>query len=341
MGKDKEEYKEDNKYNLIWEIVEKQMFVRGKYENNNFQFYHYTSTKSLFNILESDSLWGSNVRFSNDTTEEQLLESDKVTQRDDFVVCFCGKADQLRQWRGYCAEGGGAIKLHIKDMSQYSILHADYDDSGRYELYSNAPLPVLYLSVRDAGTVKRDLNYELETSRYKDKGIHKEDILPYLKNSLFYEEKESRLVFPNIEGSLSECLRFRELDSGIKVPYMVIKYGDIGKMARRYRNSYKEWDLGKPERIIYLEEGFEQENRYYELMEQIHKKEEKEKTNMSIRKYQIFCKGHLPIEKIYVAPSYDQKRRAEQIKQYCNSKYWLRNVEVVESEIPYRPSYNY
>ena len=51
----------------------------------------------------------------------------------------------------------------------------------------------------------------------------------------------------------------------------------------------------------------------------------------------IFCEGHLPIRQIMVAPTYARERIAEKIKRYCWSNYWLRDVDVVYSRIPYIP----
>ena len=60
-------------------------------------FYHYTSLSKLFNILESDSFWASNIRFSNDETEVKLLNDDR---HDDYVICFCENGGtHMHTWR--------------------------------------------------------------------------------------------------------------------------------------------------------------------------------------------------------------------------------------------------
>lgn len=51
----------------------------------------------------------------------------------------------------------------------------------------------------------------------------------------------------------------------------------------------------------------------------------------------IHCEKHLPIRKIMVAPTYDRERTAEKIKRYCWSNYWLRDVDVTYSQIPFIP----
>jgi hypothetical protein len=98
---------------------------------------HYTSIDTAFNILDSDSFWATNVRFSNDAMEERLLKIDNIIDRDDYVVCFCTKNDKLSQWRGYCHDGGMAINLDLNFTQEYSVLHADYETTGNYIIYEN------------------------------------------------------------------------------------------------------------------------------------------------------------------------------------------------------------
>ena len=160
---------------------------------------------------------------------------------------------------------------------------------------------------------------------------------------MFYEEKESRVVFSNIAGKLSKCIRFRTLKDGVKVPYMVIKSGNVGKMFGNCLTDIKEFkDFKKLEQYslskeaIWIDEGFDQEEKYYEVMECVNEYEKKNESGFPIN---VFCRGHLPIESITVAPTYDRERKTEQIKRFCMSKYWLRNVDVRPSEIPYiRPA---
>lgn len=51
----------------------------------------------------------------------------------------------------------------------------------------------------------------------------------------------------------------------------------------------------------------------------------------------IWCLGHLPVRKIIVSPSIDQKQIINSIKHYCkHQKYWMKYVIVEGSKIPYR-----
>lgn len=316
-----------------------------EWQNRKVSFYHYTSLSVLFKILEGSELWAANVRFSNDAMEERMLQLDDLSTRDDYIICFCAEDDQLSQWRGYCHEGGAAIKLNLNFCQKYSVLHRDFDQTGKYEIYENVPLPVVYLDPTDEPAIIRKRIDKIVENRMKP-FIKTEDILPYMKNGYFHEEKEVRLAFSNINGNLSKCIRFRTLADGVKVPYMVVRYGIPGKMNGTCLTNVSEYDddkiSGEVEKghPIWIEEGSDQETKYYQMLERI--EEYKKKYEKDPRKYhaiKVFCRGRLPIEKITVAPTYDRDRKAEQIKRFCMSKYWLNRVEVEVSKIPYiRPS---
>ena len=49
----------------------------------------------------------------------------------------------------------------------------------------------------------------------------------------------------------------------------------------------------------------------------------------------IICQGHLPITKITLAPTSDKELLKKKLEIFCKSKYWLRNVEICTSKLPY------
>lgn len=326
----------------LWKLKKEIILLERKAQYNDkvsFQYYHYTSLKVLFDILDGDSFWVSNIRFSNDAMEERLLQEYDSYYRDDYVLCFCQDNNLLSQWRGYCFNGGASIKLDIKNIQEYSILHSDYDKTNNYEVMRNVPLPVIYVDDFPQ-SLMHDLSIRMAT--YNNK-ITIRDIIPYLKINHFSEEKESRMIFSNINGRLSKCIRFRTLNNGVKTPYIVVKSGNIGKMHGTCRtdvNAFKNDSYIKKivdnGENIWIEEGTNQEKVYYEVMKCIN---EYKKNNHIDEKIKVYCKGHLPIDKITVAPSYDIDRVAEQIERFCKSKYWLSDVDIEKSDIPYiRPS---
>lgn len=300
------------------------------------RFCHYTSLPVLFSILDNDECWISNVRFSNDASEELLLD-DTGDTRDDYVMCFCDSDDQLSQWRGYCHSGGASIDFYLDKPMDYSVLWSDYKYPTNYELHENLPLPVIYFPSKPTNTDIREFKLFVNTWRGNDgEKIDLADILPYIKNNNFNEERELRMVFSNLEGRLDKCVRFRTLDNGVKVPYMVIKCGDIGKMMGKCStdvfmidDTYLQDRLDNNE-PIWISEGSDQKEIFFEVRKKVD--EFLRGTNDTIK---IFCRGHLPIMQIRVAPSDNQKRVIEQIKRFCTSKYWLSDVKVLPSEIPY------
>lgn len=326
----------DKKWKVINGVVEK---FASKQECHYCDFWHYTSLPVLFDILDGNEFWASNVRFSNDMMEERILMLDDMDTRDDYIVCFCAEGDMLSQWRGYCHNGGAAIKLYFNFPQVYSILCRDFDISGEYEIYENTPLPVVYL---ESNVHVKNLRNEIQKEIANIKGclneIKIEDILPYLKNGCFFEERESRLVFSNINENLSKCIRFRTLKDGVKVPYIVIRHGVVGKMkgncstdVAKFDDDYIEETIDK-DLPIWIEEGADQGAKYYEAIRRV---EEYRKKVKQYKPVKVFCRGKLPIEEIVVAPTYDRERKAEQIKRFCMSKYWLKNVNVKVSQIPY------
>ena len=295
------------------------------------RFCHYTSLPVLFNILENDECWISNVRFSNDSSEELLL-GDMRSVRDDYIMCYCDSDDQLSQWRGYCHNGGASIEFYFYEPLNYSILWANYDDPTHFELYENCPFPVIYFPCNATESDANDFKYFV--SQFDQ--IELEDIWPYIKNEVFEEERELRMVFSNIDGCLDKCVRFRTLNNGVKVPYMVIKCGDIGKMMGKCQMDMNEiteeylTNLYNNNMPLWIDEGSNQREIYKKVRKKVDDFLAGKDGNIP-----IFCRGHFPIMQIRVAPSYDQNRIVEQIKRFCRGKYWLQDVEVLASEIPF------
>lgn len=325
----------DKKWEILKHMMTKEMPER---QNRKFHFFHYTSLPVLFSILEGNEFWAANVRFSNDEMEEKMLKLDNWGARDDYIICFCAENDMLSQWRGYCHNGGAAIQVNLHYPQTYSILHDDFNETSNYIVYENTPLPVVYLSPdADANSKRKEVERTITASDYYD-DVNLEDILPYMKNGYFYEEKELRLVFSNINGNLSKCIRFRTLSNGIKVPYIVVRYGNVGNMNRNCLTDVAEYNdayiknLASQGLPIWIGEGFDQEIKYYEMMERVEEFKKNVKPRYPVK---VFCRGRLPIEKITVSPTYDRERKAEQIKRFCMSKYWLNNVQVEVSKIPY------
>ena len=127
--------------------------------------YHYTNVKGLMGILDSQCLWATDFRYTNDLSEiryakgimkkvamaygdlkgdigknldiilEMFLGDTKDILLFLFSVCDDG-GDRLSQWRGYGSEGGGYSiglscreldKLKIQDMKKHYYDFIDFD----------------------------------------------------------------------------------------------------------------------------------------------------------------------------------------------------------------------
>lgn len=308
---------------------------------------HYTSLPTLFSILESDSLWATATRFSNDSSEEMVFsdtsyfENTKI-KMDNFLLCLSQNEDCLSQWRGYCPNGGGAVELDLMSPRQYSVLYANYDTTSQYRLVENAPLRVLYVP-RNRALHEEIIRVIQEKDATPDIPLKMHNLLPYFKNAAFHEEGEWRLLFENTTNSFSPCIRFRTLRDGVKVPYLVIKCGQVSDdqfqcvfNTTRYDSDEKLQEEKELHGQIIIPQGNDQETVYYQMKEIIKKHKTNSKKPWS-RYPRIVCEGHLPVQRIILAPTYNRERLKEEVQRFCSSIYWLQDVEVVCSEIPYIP----
>lgn len=308
---------------------------------------HYTSLPALFNILESDSLWATATRFSNDSSEEMIFSDTSYFEKaeikmDNFLLCLSQNTDCLSQWRGYCPNGGGAIELDLMKPRQYSVLYANYDSTNQYKLVENAPLRVLYVP-QNRALHEEIMRVLQEKAAIPDSLLKVYNLLPYFKNAAFHEEGEWRLLFENTTNAFSRCIRFRTLRNGVKVPYLVIKCGKVSDDRFQCVFNVTEYDDDEKLRMhkemhgqIEIPQGNDQEAVYYKMREiiRIHKMRSGKPWN----KYpHIVCAGHLPVQRIILAPTYNRERLKEEIQRFCSSIFWLQDVEVVCSEIPYIP----
>jgi hypothetical protein len=315
------------------------------------KLYHYTSLSTLFSILESDSLWLSGLHFSNDSSEEKLL-GDKWLYKnkyksDNFIFCVGEKEDLLSQWRGYCKDGGVSIGFDIAQKRKYNVLFADFDISKKYIYVEGIALPVLYTQKRFSDTPEEGAQYiirkiqnTLNKKRKETPSLRENDFVPYIKHYAFEEELERRLLFSNTNGELLRCIRFRPLPNGTKIPYVVIKYGCVNEHRRNYlkksemkiKNIIDNSDFKKTVVVPDCSNQVEICNLVREYI--IHNELN---INGNVR---VFCEGHLPIRSIRIAPMPDQNRIEEQVTRFCRNKYWLKDVDISVSDIPYVPSIN-
>lgn len=326
------------------------------------RLYHYTSFHALFEMLENDSLWFSGIRFSNDSSEGQIIGEDWLKNYDynidNFIFCIESEENILSQWRGYCASGGVSIGLDAARLRKYSVLHADFEKSKAHEDIYNRAVPILYVQGRlEAQLIARTINAILNEDKNRNPSLYSlleiTDFIPYIKHSAFREEKEFRILFSNFEERLSECIRFRKLNNGTKLPYIVVKCDSFDmskekKLSVSIKKIKAIYDNREDDKTVIIPVCSNQKEVCSRVREYINDKRLKNKR--SNEKYQefstadvkerVFCDGHLPVRSIMIAPMSDQNRIKEQVSSFCHSKYWLRDVRVEASDIPYVLSIN-
>jgi len=186
-------------------------------------------------------------------------------------------------------------------------------------------------------------------------------LIPYIKNQKFDEEREYRLVFDlgDLLSEKKEWIRAEKniyLDvSGIKKPNIRVEFGNAlerleEKVKIYYRNDiYKkeleEFLTGEKELSIELEKVDEPALKKNEILLGNGKKQEKvmralsafvqtkERTFVNTK---IWCDGHLPMRRIIVGPSKDAELMRKSIVQYKHNKYWMKYIDVIISDIPFR-----
>lgn len=197
------------------------------------RLHHYTTIDGLVGIVTSNSLWASDVRFMNDSSEltyaatliEEVIEevlaeashelvSSLLPNRASlansfeygsrpFVACFCEKEDLLSQWRGY-GVGQAPVSLGL-DLSHFMP---------GFGLPSNTFLrKVIYNPETQRQTVRSVVETwvsTIETLLNQSGGPQQKDVLPYpaiwalqqalaehhlcYKHPTFEEEQEWRLI---------------------------------------------------------------------------------------------------------------------------------------------------
>jgi hypothetical protein len=50
----------------------------------------------------------------------------------------------------------------------------------------------------------------------------------------------------------------------------------------------------------------------------------------------VWCDGYLPIRRIVVGPSKEQGDYIEGIRHYCKNHYWMQDIDIAASSIPFR-----
>jgi len=218
--------------------------------------YHYRDFDTFWKIVESNSFWATNVRFSNDNFEQtlgkdkfikiifhqqaendhkELEETSAQLLGDCYFICFCQRGDILSQWRGYARDGGVAIGLDYANIQPFCLEIKPEDGKvAKFVSTLNACCQVIYLNQEDM------LPKALRDGRQLNKGIDKDylvtqaqKLVPFIKHKGFVEEDEYRLVFFNDNNRFTQAIRYQG-PAIAKKPYVIVKPG----MQESFQNEH-------------------------------------------------------------------------------------------------------
>jgi hypothetical protein len=192
--------------------------------------YHYTSGQGLLGILQSDSVWASQIRYMNDSKEfthavEQatgalnmlgMASPNKTGTRPElcraviryleeldhlaiYVACFSEISDSLSQWRGYCPPSFGyrigfdRVKLDtVAEEQGFELKKCVYDRDEQTQTVSKWASKTIEALETGCPT-----NEDPDEYTYANSGMFLPNFVafaPYMKDPSFIDEREWRLV---------------------------------------------------------------------------------------------------------------------------------------------------
>ena len=211
--------------------------------------YHYTSQDAFLKIVNSTTLWATDIRYLNDSAEftyavQLACEVLKEYANDEkyhtvkniyevlstepyslhyasiYVVSFSGNGDLLSQWRAYCPLGSGfSIAFHgntlerIGSNSNFDLVPCEYDENKQKQLVRQ-----LFQATFEQPGHGTALEFCAEQF-FK--------IAPRLKHPTFQEEREWRLVSPLI--SLEDPQVKYRSGKSMLIPYIELQIADEKK----------------------------------------------------------------------------------------------------------------
>lgn len=244
------------------------IFSKSLQTANNNKLFHYTSLQGLDGIIKSSSLWATDSRFLNDSSEIKdgvnalsrhlkpfknlygLLSSHwelLLNQAQPHVISFCSEGDLLSQWRAYANEAEGyCIEFDTSDSRLSAcidstvvigdLIPVTYENSSKQEIISEV-LVLLKASLANYDINIQKLDELSETRRDVISGLIISTFslaLTSFKDSGFAEEKEWRIIITPNPPQLNNLQRFRSYNNAF-IPYIeaIFLQDDEDRLFRR------------------------------------------------------------------------------------------------------------
>ena len=233
--------------------------------------YHYTSIEGLKGIVDSKSLWASNIHFLNDAHEighaigllrgqvqsripdahgaagklleqlNQYLHPANFKQDLMFVVSFTECDDDLSQWRGYCKTGTGVCAgfesehlSHQANAQTFLIGRCIYELAQQQEIITFVLDSILKSA---AANPTAESNKADPSQTFFD--FFRQFQIPLLltaallKHRAFINEREWRLVSPIFENYREAPIDYRAGKS-MMIPYINFSIDNKGSCGLRH-----------------------------------------------------------------------------------------------------------
>ncbi len=201
--------------NRLWKVFEEYFPIKSTKPEGLF---HYTNADGLKGIVESNSVWATDIEYLNDSSEMQDAEVliDKVVEADKseairklglsfghpspllralrtrercFVFCLTEKRDQLTQWVQYAGLGGFALEFDQSILNPINPVLGEAVRNGRV-MYNDRKKKEFIKGLLNEAKTCGD-NYE--TIRRQIESVFRAS-QPLMKHNAFKAEKEWRVI---------------------------------------------------------------------------------------------------------------------------------------------------
>jgi hypothetical protein len=248
--------------------------------------YHYTSMDTLLKIVDTGTIWATNIQYLNDASERdhclavirKRLDSDEghelfgpviesESEREErgfmpflpFIASFSKDRDALTQWRSYCPQGNGVcIGFRTESLKNATVeLSRTYKGERDPEITVSFDA-VRYLDSTDLPFIDRVIKDALEeatefvntaggrSTRDDDFWWNIEGLACRVKHNSFFVEQEYRLMATLISGG-AYYTRYRASRSTL-VPYVALALPDPSQFL-----SGHDLDPFYPERPFFID----------------------------------------------------------------------------------------